>query len=202
MIAKLIVRGRDRAETLARLARAIDEYRIVGVPTTLPLLRALVDFAPVIDASYGTASLEPFASSLGAAASGGTTGEAGLDTTAAADTIRVEVNDKLFRVRFIDLPAAMRPAATSGAKAAPKKGGNRAANLPQGNDIVAPMHGVIVEIPVTAGQAVAQGDVVAVIEAMKMMNEIRAHKAGTIAAVHAAKGATVEAHTKLASFAE
>ena len=46
------------------LARAIDEYRIAGVPTTLPLLRALVDFAPVVDASYGTQTLEPFAASL------------------------------------------------------------------------------------------------------------------------------------------
>ena len=50
MIAKLIVWGRDRGEALARLARAIDEYRIGGVPTTLPLLRSLVDFGPVIDA--------------------------------------------------------------------------------------------------------------------------------------------------------
>ena len=71
MIAKLIVRGRNRDETLARLGRAIDEYVITGVPTTLPLLRALIDFGPVRDASYGTATLEPFAASLGAAASNG-----------------------------------------------------------------------------------------------------------------------------------
>src|SRR6202163_2005926 len=64
MIAKLIVRGRDRDEALARLARASDEYTITGVPTTLPLLRALVDFGPVRDASYGTATLEPFAAAL------------------------------------------------------------------------------------------------------------------------------------------
>ena len=59
------------------------------------------------------------------------------------------------------------------------------------------MHGVVVELPLTEGTTVAAGDVVAVIEAMKMMNEIRAHKAGTVAKVHVATGTTVEARTPL-----
>src|SRR6202011_575749 len=95
MIAKLIVRGRSRAEALGRMGRAIDEYVIDGVPTTLPLLRALVDFAPVRDASYGTATLEPFAASLAQVAQGG--GEADstpAESLDAPDTIRVEVNDR------------------------------------------------------------------------------------------------------------
>jgi len=65
MIAKLIVRAPDREQALARLGRAIDEYVIAGVPTTLPLLRALIGFGPVRDASYGTATLEPFAAEYG-----------------------------------------------------------------------------------------------------------------------------------------
>ncbi len=48
MIAKLIVWGRDRTQALQRLARALDEYRITGLPTTLPLLRALIDVPPVV----------------------------------------------------------------------------------------------------------------------------------------------------------
>ena len=212
MIAKLIVRGRNRDEALARLARAIDEYVITGVPTTLPLLRALVDFGPVRDASYGTATLEPFAASLGAAASNGVAREgAGARTSAAAtpapsddDAIRVEVNDKLFRVRFVDLPAPRGTPAGGAvpAKPVPKKGGStRTSAAAAGNDVVAPMHGVVVEIPVAPGASVNEGDVVAVIEAMKMMNEIRAHKAGTVAAVHVAAGATVEARTPLVTLA-
>jgi acetyl-CoA/propionyl-CoA carboxylase biotin carboxyl carrier protein len=59
------------------------------------------------------------------------------------------------------------------------------------------MHGVVVEIPVAAGDSVAEGQVVAIVEAMKMMNEIRAHRAGTVANVHVAKGATVEAETPI-----
>ena len=200
MIAKLIVWGRDRDEALARLARAIDEYRIAGVPTTLPLLRALVDFAPVADASYGTQTLEPFAASLGAAAGGESSDPEPPAQAALDDTIRVEVNDKLFRVRFVDLPA-VRGAATP-VKAAPKPGAARKATAPQGNDIVAPMHGVVVELPLAEGTTVASGDVVAVIEAMKMMNEIRAHKSGTLAKVHVATGATVEARTPLITLAD
>jgi acetyl-CoA/propionyl-CoA carboxylase biotin carboxyl carrier protein len=198
LIAKLIVTARDRDEALARLARALDEYVVTGVPTTIPLLRALCDFAPVRDASYGTATLEPFAASLGAAASNGATPsvEASSSTAERDETIRVEVNDRLFRVRFVDLPPAARepsaPRPTPKKGAAPKRSASAA-----GNDVVAPMHGVVVEIPVGAGDEVQEGDVVAVIEAMKMMNELRAHKTGTVAAIRVAVGATVEARTPL-----
>jgi len=196
MIAKLIVRGRDRDETLARLGRAIDEYVIGGVPTTLPLLRSLIDFGPVRDASYGTATLEPFAASW-AAATRASVPEGPAPTLGVPDdAIRVEVNDRLYRVRFVDLPLPRNGAAPPAVQ--PKKGGSaRKVATAAGNDVVAPMHGVVVEIPVAAGAAIAEGDVVAVIEAMKMMNEIRAHKAGTVAAVHVAAGATVEARTPL-----
>ena len=215
MIAKLIVRAPDRGQALARLARAIDEYAIGGVPTTLPLLRALIDFGPVRDATYGTATLEPFAaawsaseSQLAAADAAATSGDgsAAADPSAAPgdDAIRVEVNDRLFRVRFVDLPAVagrngLPPPARA---AAPRKAGaKRTSSAGAGNDVVAPMHGVVVEIAVDAGAAVGDGQVVAVIEAMKMMNEIRAHKAGTVAAIHVAAGETVEARTPLVTLA-
>ncbi|GAC1597562.1 MAG: acetyl-CoA carboxylase biotin carboxylase subunit [Candidatus Velthaea sp.] len=204
MIAKLIVWGRDRSEALQRLARAIDEYRISGVPTTLPLLRALVDFGPVVDASYGTATLEPFAAALGATHTNGTVAQGADPAAPTDDTMRVEVNGKLFRVRFVDLPLAMQGAGSGAApKMLPKKGGAKTKSAAaHGNDIISPMHGVIVEIPVAEGARVAEGDVVIIIEAMKMMNEIRAHKAGTVAKVHAAKGATVEARTPLITLGE
>ena len=208
MIAKLIVWGRDRAEALQRLARSIDEFTIAGVPTTLPLLRALCDFGPVQDASYGTATLEPFAASLGAAAltvtaaTGSTTGETASTPAAPTDeTIRVEVNGKLMRVRFVDLPPALRGTSAPASKPVRGGGGARKAGAAHGNDVIAPMNGVVVEIPVSAGATVAEGDVVVVIEAMKMMNEIRAHKSGTIATVHVEPGAGVEARAPLVTFA-
>ncbi len=196
MIAKLIVRAPDRAQALARLGRAIDEYVITGVPTTLPLLRALIDVAAVRDATYGTATLEPFAAEWGnlrsaqAAKGDGPLRQAQDDTVrsqddtvrsqddtvrgqddtvraqddrvgaqdgADGDLIRVEVNDRLFRVRFVDLPrgGVGAPAARA---ATPKKGGaTRNARAAAGNDVVAPMHGVVVEISVAQGATVDRG---------------------------------------------
>jgi len=204
LIAKLIVWGRDRSEALQRLGRALDEYRIAGVPTTLQLLRALVDFEPVIAASYGTATLEPFAASLNAVADNTDVGiGAAPDVATDSETFRVEVNGRLFRVRFLDSPAGIRArgAVRNGAKIAVKKGGLRRSATAIGNQIVSPMHGVVVEIPIREGDAVAEGQVVILIEAMKMMNEIRSHKAGRVAAIHTAAGATVEARTPLITLA-
>jgi acetyl-CoA/propionyl-CoA carboxylase biotin carboxyl carrier protein len=201
MIGKLIVRGRTRTEALERLRRAIDEYVVVGVPTTLSMLRALCDFGPVIDFTYGTATLEPFAATLAASAVNGVAPGASAPPSPAAqsdETIRVEVDDRLFRVRFVDLPMAGSPRPASAPKPAKGRGGRAAAVAPaSGDDVVAPMHGVVVELSVAPGAHVASGDVVAVIEAMKMMNEIRAHRGGTVAQVHAAAGETVEAHARL-----
>ncbi len=192
MIAKLIVWAGNRDEAIARMRRALDEYVLGGVPTTIPLLRALCDFGPVADASYGTATLEPFAASqkfAPFAADGATTALA----TANDDTIKVEVDDKLYRIRFVDLPAFAGSNGAKSASAAPvAKKGASARKAPAGNDVLSPMHGVVVEIAATVGATVAEGDVVAVIEAMKMMNEIRAHKAGTVTTVHTSVGATVE----------
>jgi propionyl-CoA carboxylase alpha chain len=63
------------------------------------------------------------------------------------------------------------------------------------------MHGVIVELAVEGGSTVAEGQVIAVIEAMKMMNEIRAHRTGVVAAVHAKAGESVEAQAILVTLA-
>jgi biotin carboxyl carrier protein len=118
-------------------------------------------------------------------------------STTSSDVVRVEVNDKLFRVRMLDRPArsvAPRPGAV---KPQPPRARSGASNGRAGNSVRAPMHGVVVEIPVAAGDSVAEGQVVAIVEAMKMMNEIRAHRAGSVASVHVAKGATVEAETEL-----
>jgi biotin carboxyl carrier protein len=110
----------------------------------------------------------------------------------------------LFRVRLLDRPAAGAAVGTGSALAPPpRRSGPRASNgrAPSGNDVVSPMHGAIVELSVKAGDEVAEGQVVAVIEAMKMMNEIRAHRAGSVATVHVQKGTTVEAFAPLVTLA-
>ena len=196
MVAKLIVWAPDRGQAIARFARALDEYVVEGVPTTIPLLRTLCDQPTVIDGTYGTATLESFAAGHDFAPSRAQERSAAVDGP--PDIIRVEVNDKLFRVRLIDAP----PGATEARRNRPprlerKKAGAAAS----GSDILSPMHGVVVEMRVTAGDTVADGQVVAIVEAMKMMNEVRAHRAGSIAVVHAATGDTIEAGSALVTLA-
>ncbi|MHB8146517.1 MAG: acetyl/propionyl/methylcrotonyl-CoA carboxylase subunit alpha [Vulcanimicrobiaceae bacterium] len=199
MIAKLIVWAPTREQAIARLARAIDEYVIAGVPTTLPLLRALCDYAPVRDASYGTASLEPFAATLTPVDHAPEGATANTDASP-ANEVRVEVNDRLYRVRLIDQPNAASP--PNGARRNPPQGRSaKRSTAPHGNAIVSPMHGAVIELRVKAGEDIAEQQVVAVVEAMKMMNEIRAHRAGTAATVHASVGETVEAGALLVTLA-
>ena len=207
MIAKLIVWAPNRSEAQARLRRAIDDYRVSGVPTTLAFLRALGDAPAVADGSYGTATLEAFAANWTppeetVLAAQTVTADA---SAGAPDIVRVEVNDRLFRVRLLDMPAERARAAQGTSprlSAAPKPArGMQNGRAPGGNDIVSPMHGVVIEMRVAAGETVEAGSIVAVVEAMKMMNEIRAHHAGTVAAVHAETGATVEANAPLVTLA-
>ena len=149
------------------MRRALDEYVVEGVPTTLPLLRALCDLPAVADASYGTATLEPFAATFRPAAG----------------------TEK-------HLPAPL-PRVTS-RRTAPRLGATRKrANSSHGNDVRSPMHGLVIELAVAKGDAVSEGQVVAVIEAMKMMNEVRAHRAGVVSAVHTGAGSSVESGSPL-----
>ena len=208
MIAKLVVWAPDRAQAIARLRRAIDEYVVEGVPTTLPLLRALCGESSVEAGTYGTQTLEPFAKAYFATVA---TSEASPSQHSQATemppasqlpgVVRVEVNDKLYRVRLVDLPTGIGTKPVSNG-AAPRRGATKKRTAgAHGNDVVSPMHGVVVELKVTPGDVVEERAVVAVVEAMKMMNEIRAHKPGTIAAVHAKAGDTVEAHAPLVTIA-
>jgi len=168
LIAKLIVWAPSREEAIARLKRSVDEYLIEGVPTTLQIIRALCDQATVRDASYGTATLETFA----------------RDFRPPAETPKSSKRHP--------------PAAGSDRRLAPRlRGTHGRQSASDSGDVVSPMHGIIVEIGVTPGEAVSEGQVVAVIEAMKMMNEIRAHRSGTIGDVFVGAGASVERATPL-----
>ncbi|MBV8726187.1 MAG: acetyl-CoA carboxylase biotin carboxylase subunit, partial [Candidatus Eremiobacteraeota bacterium] len=186
LIAKLIVWAPDRDQARARLKRAIDEFQIEGVPTTLGILRALIDEPAVVRADYGTATLERFARSFSERPEAAYSPNA--SDAAPPAPIRVEINDKFYRVRVLDAPMA-----SAVKKLAPRMASARAIASTDGNDVISPMHGVIVELGVKEHDKVKTGQMVAVVEAMKMMNEVRAHKDGTVSKVHASLGATVEA---------
>ncbi len=193
LIAKLVVWAPDRSQALARFRRALDEYVIEGVPTTLHLLRQLCDHPPVVDATYTTSTLETFASSVMVSLSNHPEQRAaGTPVEGRSEEISVEVNDKLYHVRVFD-----RPNKAAVARKPHRAERNERATAATGNDVVSPMHGAVVEVPMAEGATVTEGQVVAVVEAMKMMNEIRAHKSGTVSKVHVQPGETVESNSPL-----
>ncbi len=206
LIAKLVVWAPDRSQALARFRRALDEYVIEGVPTTLPLLRQLCDHAPVMDATYTTSTLETFAATCHPERRADARPVEGHPEQRAvsasvegkrSEAISVEVDDKLYHVRVFD-----RPNRAAGARKPRRAARNERASAVTGNDVVSPMHGAVVEMPVGEGATVTEGQVVAVVEAMKMMNEIRAHKSGTVSKVHAQPGETVESNSALVTISD
>ncbi|KAA2251223.1 acetyl/propionyl/methylcrotonyl-CoA carboxylase subunit alpha [Solihabitans fulvus] len=199
LLAKLIVTGETREQALERARRALDELVVEGMATVLPFHRAIVR-DPAFTAEDGFAvhtrwietefdnTIPPFA---GAA-------EAGEDEP--RQTVVVEVGGRRLEV---SLPGdlAVGGGARSGgaaAKAAPRRrtGGKGGAAV-SGDAVTAPMQGTIVKVAVEDGQQVAVGDLVVVLEAMKMENPVTAHKAGTVTGLAAAAGSTVSQGTVL-----
>ncbi|GAA1972947.1 acetyl/propionyl/methylcrotonyl-CoA carboxylase subunit alpha [Catenulispora subtropica] len=203
LLAKLIVSGRDRRQAVERARRALAEFEIDGMPTALPFHVAVMSdpaFTPEdpaqpfkvhtrwIETEFDN-RIPPYA------------GTAGEGAEAAERTkVTVEVGGKRLEVT---LPAELGVSAAGGgsrgaAKAAPKRGGGRKAGAAaSGDSLTAPMQGTIVKVAVEDGQEVAAGDLVVVLEAMKMEQPINAHKAGTVTSIAAEVGATVTAGTVL-----
>jgi len=195
LLAKLIVWGESRDEALARSRRALDEYVLDGMATALPFHRAVVRdpaFAPADGQAFTvfTRWIETeFDNRIPAF-----TGAAEASTEdAERDRVVVEVNGRRLEV---SLPAGFGAAGatggTAGAKKAPKRSGARKAGAAASGDaLTAPMQGTIVKVAVSDGDTVAAGDLVVVLEAMKMEQPINAHKAGTVTGLSAEAGAVV-----------
>ncbi|TDU06247.1 biotin carboxyl carrier protein /biotin carboxylase [Streptomyces sp. 846.5] len=188
LLAKLIVTGATRTQALQRAARALAEFNIEGMATALPFHRAVVTdpaFASEPFTIYTRWIETDFVNTI-AAFAGGSGEEDEPDTR---ETVVVEVGGKRIEV---SLPANLatssaRPAAKSKRRATTSKAGSAAS----GDTLASPMQGTIVKINVEEGQAVNEGDLVVVLEAMKMEQPLNAHKAGTIVGLSAAIGATV-----------
>ncbi|MGD8148517.1 acetyl/propionyl/methylcrotonyl-CoA carboxylase subunit alpha [Ornithinimicrobium sp. Y1694] len=198
MLAKLIVTGRDRHEALARARRALAEFEVEGMPTALTFHRAVVAdpaFAPEDDSPFTvhTRWIETdFDNQIEAYS--GPTADAPAGEEGERQKVVVEVGGQRLEV---SLPAGLAlggggGAAAGGRKKAPKRSrGGGGAAAASGDSVTAPMQGTIVKIAVEEGQSVSQGDVVVVLEAMKMEQPIKAHKDGTVTGLSATVGETV-----------
>lgn len=197
LLAKLIVTGRDRQEALERSRRALAEFEIDGIATALTFHRAVVSdpaFAPADAAtpfSVHTRWIETEFNNTIPAFSGNA-GE--LSEPETRNPITVEVNGR--RIEVV-LPGDMSIGSTGGSKKPARKIGKKSGAAGSGDTVVAPMQGTIVKIAVAEGQEVAQGDLLVVLEAMKMEQPLTAHKSGVITGLSAEVGSTVPTGTAL-----
>ncbi|WP_455409966.1 acetyl/propionyl/methylcrotonyl-CoA carboxylase subunit alpha [Streptomyces hiroshimensis] len=193
LLAKLIVTGATREQALQRAARALGEFKVEGMATAIPFHQAVVtDPAFTADPfrvhtrwieTEFVNTIEPFAG----AAAGEEEGE-----EAGRETVVVEVGGKRLEV---SLPSSLgmtlaRTAAAGGAK--PKRrAAKKAGSAASGDALTSPMQGTIVKVAVEEGQEVAEGELIVVLEAMKMEQPLNAHRAGTVKGITAEVGASV-----------
>jgi acetyl-CoA/propionyl-CoA carboxylase biotin carboxyl carrier protein len=209
MLSKLIVTGSSREQALQRSRRALEEMVVEGIPTVIPFDLAVVtdpDFAPAEGPfKVHTRWIETeFVNNIPAWQPTGTDAE----TSDAGDRQRVvvEVGGKRLEVVLPSgLGAGMAAASGAGTKTKAGKSKKRSrsagasAAVAGGTALTSPMQGTIVKIAAAEGDVVAEGDLIVVLEAMKMEQPLTAHKAGTVRGLTASAGETVSAGAVIAT---
>ncbi|PSQ09068.1 carbamoyl phosphate synthase [Halobacteriales archaeon QS_5_70_15] len=214
MIAKLIVHGDDREECIARAKRALAEYEIEGIPTIVPFHRLMLTDEAFVAGEHTTKYLDEeldrerireAQERWGPSEPAGTDEE---DEGVVQREFTVEVNGKRFRVNLEDrgglaLPAGAgsgsgsgggRPGGGGGGGGGRRPsgggggGGSSAGAAVEGETVDAEMQGTILEVNVAEGDTVESGDVICVLEAMKMENDVIAERSGTVKEVAVSEG--------------
>ena len=184
LFAKLIVRGPDRPSALGRLRRALAEFRVEGIATTLPFFRAILDDEAFVSGDYTTGFVAERMENLTIEAAPA----AGRDAPEekASREVEVEVDGRLFRVRVFGGEEA------GDGRGAPRRSGRTTRRTAAADGAVsAPMQGTIVKVLVEEGQEISADEAVCLLEAMKMESEVRAQRAGRVARVLVEAGQTV-----------
>ena len=201
MLAKLIVTGADREQALQRARRALAELTIEGMPTVVPFHRVVLDdpaFAPAEGGEFKvhTRWIETEFNNTIPMYSGAP-GSVDSDEDERT-TVVVEVNGKRLEVSLPDLSGGAKPAAKPAVKTR-KSRSARGAAKGGGDELTSPMQGTIVKVAASDGDTVAEGDLILVLEAMKMEQPITAHKAGKVSGLSAKPGDTVTSGAVLAT---
>jgi acetyl-CoA/propionyl-CoA carboxylase biotin carboxyl carrier protein len=204
LLAKVIVTGSDRQQAIERSRRALAEMTVDGMATVLPFHRAVLDH-PAFTAENGVFDVHTrwieteFVNTIEPFTGTGATAE----PTDPRQEIVAEVNGRRVTV---SLPAefALGRAGAARAGKSPTRRAKSAHTAPtaSGNAVVAPMQGTVVKVAVAVGDAVSTGDVVAVVEAMKMENPITAHRDGVVTSVAVQVGGAVTAGAVVAEIGD
>jgi acetyl-CoA/propionyl-CoA carboxylase biotin carboxyl carrier protein len=196
LIAKLIVSGRDRTQALERSRRALSEFVVDGMPTVIPFHAAVVSDPAFI----GTPVDKPegfsvYTQWIETEFDNQITPYAGAVPDAPVpderNKVTVEVGGRRLEVVLPAGLAAIGGGAAGGAKKPKRAAGKKAGAAASGDSVASPMQGTIVKVAVEEGANVEEGDVIVVLEAMKMEQPIKAHKAGTITGLKAEVGSGV-----------
>lgn len=210
MLAKLIVTGANRTQALQRAARALREFEIDGLPTVLPFHRAVVAnsaFAPADPDepfSIHTRWIETEGEEMLSALSPASLPTAPPQTEEhAAERVVVEVGGKRFEV-VLPGGLGLATAAKSRTGGAPKRKARTrtVSSSVTGDTLTSPMQGTIVKIAVDNGQRVSEGDLIVVLEAMKMEQPLVAHKSGTIGGIDLDIGESITAGATICDIIE
>ncbi len=190
LLAKLIVTGATRTEAIERARRALAEFQVEGLATALPFHRAIVEDPHFTEEFkvYTSYIENEFINEIPAYASS----EMDNQTKAAAEKLVAEVNGKRFEI-LVHAPEPV--VKRHRAKQASASGAT-------GDGLPSPMQGTVVKIAVEEGQRVEAGDLVIVLEAMKMEQPLNAHKSGVIKNLKAVVGETVSSGTVLCDIIE
>nr|WP_202542960.1 biotin carboxylase N-terminal domain-containing protein [Streptomyces sp. SID8382] len=192
LLAKLIVTGATRAQALQRAARALAEFQVEGMATAIPFHQAVVE-DPAFTSEPFTIhtrwietefhnTITPFTP----------TGTDEVEESGARETVVVEVGGKRLE---ISLPAvlglAVSPGEPAGTKKPKRKAVKKSGSAASGDALASPMQGTIVKVAVNEGDTVAEGDLIVVLEAMKMEQPLNAHRSGIVKNLNANVGASV-----------
>jgi len=207
MVAKLIVHGSDRGECIARSKRALAEYDIEGIVTIVPFHRLMLTDEPFLAGEHTTKYLDETMEQERLTEAQEKWGPAdsapsGDDEETVEREFTVEVNGKRFQVNLEERAsaAAARGGGGGGSGPRPSRGGGGSSSggssgggtvAADGESIDAEMQGTILEVNVAEGDTIESGDVVCVLEAMKMENDVIAERGGTIKQVAVEEGQSV-----------
>jgi acetyl-CoA/propionyl-CoA carboxylase biotin carboxyl carrier protein len=200
LLAKLIVTGSSREDALERSRRALDEFEVTGLPTVLPFHRVIVRdpaftsnpfhiYTRWIEEEFVN-TIEPWSGEL----------ERQPESSAPRHKVVVEIDGKRIAV---SLPSKLLPSSGNQASTpAPRRHSGSAVSTVTGDSVAAPMQATVVKLAVAEGDRVVKGDLVLVLEAMKMEQPILAHKDGVVSGLTATVGTTVSSGHVLLNIAD
>jgi acetyl-CoA/propionyl-CoA carboxylase biotin carboxyl carrier protein len=191
MVAKLVVHGVDREHARLRMLRALDEFAVEGVPTLIPFHRALLTHPCFVagETCHGLVESELLAARAAEFANGGLRLAAtGGSAPRLRERVRsVEVDGRRFEVRLLAPEPPHAELARRRRDRGPARGGGAARDA-----VVSPMQGTVLAVEVGEGDEVAAGQVICIVEAMKMENEVHAHRGGIVTQLSVAPGQPVK----------